>query len=89
MSRKEPNPYFSLHHGDKILESHIIFEAPHTMNAVRILEGDGKIVGQLTLPNPETGQSDVLLSMPKKVIERRNEVEIRLEAVRAELKSLE
>jgi hypothetical protein len=85
---KELNPYFALHYGHKILESKIIFEAPHTIHAVRALETAKEMDGQLTLPNPDTGESDILWSMPKKVKERRDEIEERLEKVREELRRL-
>ena len=85
---KEKNPYFKLHYGHKVLESKIVFEAHPMINAIKILEDNGDVEGQYTLPDPETGISDVLLYMPEKVKARKAEIEERLEKVREELQSL-
>jgi hypothetical protein len=84
----ENNPYFALFHGAKVSLTELTIKVPYTLPAVKAMVEGGHMVGQITLPDPETGQSDTVLYMPKHVEERRIEIETRLASLRAELNSL-
>lgn len=84
----ETNPYFALHHGRKVMISDIKREAPQTMAAVTAFYGSGEIMGQYTLPNPETGETDLQVWMPERVKEREQAVGVKLDKIRAELRAI-
>ena len=90
MARKnhEPNPYFALHHGRKVMRSQIQNEAHYTTAAVDALMVKGEIIGQYTLPNPETGEQDMQLWMPERVKDREEAVEVKIDKIRAELAAI-
>lgn len=85
----EKNPYFSLWHGEKKFRSQLIVSMPQTLHAVDALLNDNSLVGQETLPDPDTGKSDTLLYMPKAVVSKRQEAEARLDAIREELRKID
>lgn len=86
--QRETNPYFALHHGRRVMVSDIQREAPQTMAAVTAFYGSGEIQGQYTLPNPETGETDLQIWMPERVKEREQAVEVKIAKVRAELAAI-
>lgn len=84
MSKQEPNPYFAMQRGRRVMMKEINHRAAETVPAVRAFISSGEIVGQYTLPD-ERGRTDIQVWMPARVREIERDAQKRLEEVREEL----
>lgn len=87
MSKQEPNPYFAMQRGRRVMMGDIKHRAAETIPAVRAFVSSGEIVGQYTLPD-DRGRTDIQVWMPARIKEIEKAANERLQEVREELRAI-